>query len=168
MQFVVGIFVFYVIADIVLHWLGGGDVDRGFLVLWHLMETGLLLWAGYFVYSKRYPIARWYYFTFHPHPAEPAVRSLLAQGKVLDGTALAAVLGEPRSGDPIFRAVRAQQAKQLIGEMQAMTQRQMRELEARAKANYEVAAVQQTQAALARAALALDQANAYLQASRRS
>lgn len=125
-----------------------------------------IFFCARFLYRRRVAIARWYYFTFHPHPAEPAIRSALAEGSVLDGKALATVLGEPPSGNAIFRAVRAAQTDALIGEMQAMTRAQMRELEERAEEGYQRAAVQQMQAALADAAVALEQAKTFLNTSR--
>jgi hypothetical protein len=137
--------------------------------LWHTIK--MLFWLAVFgsiavwLYNRRYPIARWYYFTFHPHPAEPAIRSALASGTVLDGHALASILGETPPGYGILRQVRAAQAQSLIQEMQEMTRARMRELEERAKADYQRAAVQQMQAALAESAVALEKAKAFIRAS---
>ena len=151
--------------------LGGGDLERGFVVLLDLIVAilvlGVISIVVVVVLKMREPVVRWYYFTFYPHPAESSIRAALASGTVLDGTALAAVLGEEPDGDPIFRAVRAEQAEALINEMQEMTRAQMRELEARATEKYERAAAQQMQAALAEAAIALEKAKAYLSASKR-
>jgi hypothetical protein len=124
----------------------------------------LLVLAAGFLFWMREPIARWYYFAFHPHPAAPAIRSALASGTVLDGGQLATILGEAAADGRILRAVRAEQAQALIVEMQSMTQAKIRELEARAKEQYEHAAAQHLQTALAQAAVALEQAKAMLNA----
>ena len=155
--------------------LGGGDLEKGFFVLIGIIEALLFLSVVaivvVIVWKSYEPVARWYYFTFHPHAAEPTIRAAFASGSVLDGNALADILGEPETGSSIFRAVRAAQANALIDEMQAMTRRQIEEMEARTKEDraerYEVAAAQQMQAALAEAAIALEQAKAYLNASKR-
>lgn len=138
-------------------------------ILYVLLPIGVLFLLSNFDAVVRCfdKIVRWYYFTFYPHPAEPVIRTALSSGSVLDGKALAAVLGERPSGSPAFRAVRVAQAESLIKEMQAMTRRQMDELKARAKEQYEKSAVQQMQAALGEAAVALEKAKIFLRASKR-
>jgi hypothetical protein len=142
-------------ADAAAGWATAGKVFRTILLL---LAAGLLFWM-------REPIARWYYFMFHPHPAAPAIRSALASGTVMDGKRLATILGEAPADGRILRAVRAEQAQALIVEMQSMTQARIRELEARAKEQYEHAAAQQLQAALAQAAVVHEQAKAMLNAT---
>ncbi len=165
MQYLAAAFLAFVIASVVVH-------SSAWPVIVGLFHVAL--WAipaavcGHILYENYEPIARWYYFTFHPHPAEPAIRAALASGTVLDGKALTEVLGEAPTGTGVFRAVRAAQAESLINEMQAMTRQQMEELRARAREKHEQAAVQQMQAALAEAAIALERAKAYLHASKRS
>lgn len=115
------------------------------------------------VYDWREVPLRWFY-SLTPHPAEPAIRSALAAGTILDGRQLATILGEAPADNRILRAVRDKQALALIAEMQAVTNRRIRQMDARAKEQYELAAAQQVQAALAQAAVALEQAKAMLQA----
>jgi hypothetical protein len=126
-----------------------------------LAIAGVLFW-------QRERIARWYYFTFHPHPAEGTVRSAISSGCLLDGNQLSAVLGEVPSGDRIFREVRIAQMDALITQMQTATRSHIREMERQAQGKYAQAAVQEAQAALGAAAVALEQAKAMLHASTRS
>jgi hypothetical protein len=175
MQFVAAAFCIMVLASILLSWLGGGDINRGEVVLWHLVEMGALIWAAYVAYLKRDDLARlwhgvacWYYFTFHPHPAEPAVRSAIDSGRLLDGNQLAAVLGEAPPGNKYFREVRVAQTATLIGDMQTATNAQLHELNRQAQDKFAQAAVHEAQAALGAAAVALETAKAMLSASRRS
>jgi hypothetical protein len=175
MQIVVGLFFAFVIGSVILSWLGGGDYDRGWHVLGQLIETGLLIWAGYYAYSKReaiarfcYSVARWYYFTFHPHPAEPLVRAAIESPNLGNGKALAAALGELPPGNSIFRGVRLVQAERLFNQMQVASARRLRAIEAHAKAEYERAAVLSIQEAMALAAVALERAKALYRASQRT
>ena len=115
------------------------------------------LWG---IIARREAIARWYYFTFHPHPAAPIVRDALKTGTRLDGRALAAELAELPPGNSIFRKVRLEQAEKLVTEMQVMSRAHVREYERTAAEGYERAAVYATQEAVALAAVALEKAKA--------
>jgi hypothetical protein len=144
--------------------------------LWALAKPVLLL-AGAF-YGWRYvrrhrasisrsflAIVRWYYFTFHPHPAEPIVQGAIRTGTVLDGRALANALGEVPPGNSIFRKVRLEQADRLVTGMQTMSREKVRAMELRAANDFERAAFITTREAIALAAVALEQAKAAWQAS---
>jgi hypothetical protein len=128
----------------------------------------VVLAIAFLLFQRRDAIARWYYFTFHPHPAETQVRSAIASGRLLDGKQLAAVLGEAPPASGIFREVRIEQSRTLVSEMQEATRAHLRELERHAKDQYAQAAVLEAQAALAAAAVALESAKAMLDASKRS
>ena len=168
MPVLIGVFWVALILSVILSKIFGTDLWGGFTMLLGIIS--LMIWAAIlygiyrFIMYIREPVARWYYFTFHPHPAEPAIRSALSDGTMLNGNQLQTVLGEPPAGNAILRAVRAEQAQSLIAEMEAMTKRRLRELEAHAKEQYEQAAAQQLQAALAQSAIALEQAKAMLHA----
>jgi hypothetical protein len=113
-------------------------------------------------------VARWYYFTFHPHPAEPLVRAAISSPNVIDGRALAAALSELPPGNSTFRGVRLAQAEQLFNQMQAVSARKLRELETHARAEYERAALVSVQEAVALAAVALERAKALYRARQRT
>ncbi len=133
--------------------------------------AAVLLWLWF----KREPILRWYYFTLHPHPAAPLVRRAIAGGE-LDGPALADALGDMPAGNRIFRAVRLAQAERLFGELRAETLRREAALarEARRKAEQGAAAARERaaydaiQVALAIAAEALEQVKAAYDAAMRA
>jgi hypothetical protein len=133
-------------------------------VFWSGVTLCIVVW----LFARRYAIARWYFFTFHPHPAERTVQSAISAGTLLNGNQLAAILGEVPPCSSVFRQVRFEQSTALIDAMQDATQMHLRELQTRAKEQYEQAAVQQAQAALGQAAVALEQAKAMLNASKRS
>lgn len=168
MPFLIGLFWVVLILSAILAKITGTDLWSGFTTL--LGIVSLMIWAAIiygiyrFIMYIREPVARWYYFNFHPHPAEPAIRAALSDSTVLNGKQLSTILGEPPADNAILRAVRAEQAQSLIAEMEAMTKRRIWELEAHAKEQYEQAAAQQLQAALAQSAIALEQAKAMLHA----
>jgi hypothetical protein len=131
-------------------------------------EWFVVLAIAFLLFLRRDPIARWYYFTFHPHPAESQILSAIDSGRLLDGKQLAAVLGEAPSGNRILREVRVAQSQTLVAQMQEATRAKLREFERQAKNKYAQAAVLEAQAALAAAAVALENAKAMLDASKRS
>lgn len=139
---------------------------------WRTIKTifwiGIGLLATSWLFKRRYAIARWYYFTFHPHPAQQTVQTAIDTGALLNGQQLAGLLGDEPSSNSILRQVRFEQSKTLIAAMEAATQYRLKQLRASAADHYEQAAVQQAQAALAQAAIALEQAKTYLNASKRS
>lgn len=114
------------------------------------------------ILRSRHALARWYYFYFHPHPAEPLVNSALATGSFLDGDALAKALGEVPPDSPILREVRLQQAENLMAKMKTAANAHLRkhakEQKAKAKEEYESAALASAQEAIAMAATALERA----------
>lgn len=111
-------------------------------------------------------IARWYYFTFDPHPAEPVVRSALAQGRLLDGNRLAAALGEVPPNNRILQEVRIAQSERLVAEMQQASESTIRESLKAARSDQERAAYVGIQEAIALAAAALERAKAAHAASK--
>lgn len=127
--------------------------------------VGIVL-AVLWLISKREPILRWYYFAFHPHPAEPMVRSALKRGRQVDGAALAAVLGDlpPRNG--ILRSVRIAQGEQLVAKMRSATESTIKRNFERARTDYERATFHGVQEAVALAAVALERAKAAQAASK--
>ena len=113
----------------------------------------------------RNTIAEWYYFAFHPHPAEPLVKSAIA-GSVLDGKALVAALSEEPLGSNIFRAVRNVQAERLFKELQVSTLQKLAEQgKHSARAEYEKASENGIREAIALAAVALERVKALRRAS---
>ncbi len=114
----------------------------------------------------REPILRWYYFTFHPHPVEPIVRSALNLDHMLDGNALAAALREVPPNNRILREVRIVQGERLVARMKRVSERLIREDLARARTDYERAAFISIQEAIGLAAVALERAKAAHEASR--
>jgi hypothetical protein len=141
---------------------------------WEDFWSGVRKWAtvgGIFlvlvwIVRKREPILRWYYFTFHPHPAEPIVRSALKGGRTLDGNALAAVLGDLPPTHGVFRSVRVAQGEQLVAKMRVATEAMIATNLARAQTDYERAAFHDIQEALGLAAVALERARAAEAASK--
>lgn len=105
-------------------------------------------------------IARWYYFAFHPHPAEPIVKQALTGDTALDGPALASALAELPPGNSIFRQVRFEQAEALVTKMQAMSRTAVHEYEDASAEGYERAAAHAANEAVALAAAALETAKA--------
>ncbi|HEY1615603.1 MAG TPA: hypothetical protein VGF97_18135 [Rhizomicrobium sp.] len=128
----------------------------------------LLLVAGV-LYWLREPIARWYYFAFHPHPAQSMVQAAIADGAPpLDGRALAAAVGELPPNNRILRKVRLEQGEQLVALMQESSRKRIREYELQAAHDYERAALAGIQEAIALAGVALERAKASFAASQRA
>lgn len=96
-----------------------------------------LIW----LYIKREPILRFYYFNFHPHPAESAVRSMIATGGDTTGLAreFAEVLGELSPDSSILREVRLEQTDRLVSQMRMASAEREREF-ARQARSHEIAA----------------------------
>jgi hypothetical protein len=113
-----------------------------------------LLW----LWSKRDAILyRFYMLT--PHPAAARVHAAIRAGS-LDGPALAQSLAEMPSNNRICRAVRMEQATQLVQKMQAASRAEIARIERQARTEYERAAVLRSQEAVALAAAALARAQA--------
>jgi hypothetical protein len=148
-----------------IFWVVVAIVVLSFLNTYGLIAR-FLRWLGGLPFS----IVRSYYFTFHPHPAAPLVRGALATGNLLDGKALAQVLSEIPAGSRMFREARLAQAETLFHEMQtaseALLRRQRAEAHAKARHDYEEAALNSIQEAVALAAVALERAKALYRASR--
>jgi hypothetical protein len=131
-------------------------------VIEFLVGGALLLW----VFAKREAIARWYFFTFHPHPAASLVERAIATPttSAAQAHALADALSEVPPGSSTFRRVRLEQAEQLYRQLNEANARRQREIERRARANaanaYEEAAHYGMQEAVALAAVALERAKA--------
>lgn len=128
--------------------------------------AGLCLYVLSRLYRKREAIARWYYFTFHPHPAEPVVRRALKRHVALDGRALAAALGEAPPRSRILREVRLEQGEFLVAEMRRASERMIRKNLRSARSDAERAAFLGIQESLALAAVALERAKAAHKASK--
>ncbi len=173
----------------------GGPIGGIFVVLWYLLVFVFLIfmyipflvigWIVSYIWPILIPaalvvlimkwetIAYWYFWAFYPHPARHMVQEALNTRSVLDGPALAAVLGELPPGSSVFRKVRLEQGEVLVEKMQAMSLRLVEEQERRAaqvfergaQAEYERAAVIETREAIALAALALERAKAAWQTS---
>jgi len=111
------------------------------------------------LWRKRTAILRWYFFNFHPHPAEPMVRAAL-RGGALDGNALASALGEVPSRNSILRDVRIVQGERLVERMSRVSERTIKRDLARAREDHERAAFHGVQEAIALAAVALERARA--------
>lgn len=133
--------------------------------VWVIIQYIALIALAIFLSRKREPIARWYYFTFHPHPAAALVEAAVASSARLDGPALARALGEVPSGSAVFRSVRMAQAEQLFHRMRAVSEARIRQQRARARQEYEHAALNSLQEAVALAAVALERAKALYRAS---
>ncbi|HEY4941877.1 MAG TPA: hypothetical protein VII56_10650 [Rhizomicrobium sp.] len=125
----------------------------------------VILVLAYYLVKHRERIARFYYFNFHPHPAEPIVRMSLRTDSPIDGKALANALAEIPPGNRIFREVRLAQATRLFVAMEDASHRRIAALEKRARDDYQRAAILATQEALALAAVALERARAAFRAS---
>ncbi len=162
------VFIIVLAASVVAGKIFGTDIVQGFFIASGLRDIGRarrpLIPSGLYLMSVRENIARWYYFTFFPHPAEPIIQSALSDGTVLDANQLATILGGDAARGRILRAVRLEQANALIVQMQSTTRAKIREFEARGKEEYEHAATYQMQAALADAAFALEKAKALARA----
>jgi hypothetical protein len=132
------------------HWLGE-------LLLWGAPWAALgvfLLW----LWRKR-DILLYRFYMLTPHPAAARVHAAIRAGS-LDGPALAQSLAEMPSDNPICRAVRMEQAKQLVQKMQAASHAEIDRMERQARTEYERAAVLRSQEAVALAAAALARAHA--------
>ena len=125
-----------------------------------------LTWSLYCLYANREGIARWYYFNFHPHPAEPLIRSALAHGTRLDGKRLAIILGELPSDNRILRDVRIIQGERLVAEMRKVSKQKIHDTIRTARADNARAAALGIQEAIALAAVALERAKAAYAASK--
>ncbi len=143
--------------------------DMWWANLWRTIK--LIFWLGVsglvavWIIRRRNAIARWYYFTFHPHPAADLVAAAIGSHAPLDGSALARALGELPPGNSIFRGVRLEQAEQLFRRMQKVSEARIREQRERAREGYERAALDSIQEAVALAAIALERAKALYRAS---
>ena len=135
-------------------------------VVWTWLKGFALACFVVWVVAYRRSIATWYYFAFHPHPAEPLVQRALSSDVTSASTAhaLAQALGQMPPGSSTLRAVRLQQADRLFGQLhdasvarQRAIERKMREGAARAR---EEAAFVSLQEAVALAAVALEHAKA--------
>jgi hypothetical protein len=123
-------------------------------------------WLLFVLYQEREAIARWYYFTFYPHPAEPLIRSALSQATPLDGVRLAAILGELPPDNRILRDVRIDQGERLVAQMRKVSEQTVRDTIRDARADSARAAALGIQEAIALAAVALERAKAAHAASR--
>lgn len=140
-----------------------------FWISQHLVAAAGVVVCSFVIFIAclgREEIARWYYFTFYPHPAEPAVRSALAQGRLLDGNRLAAVLGEVPPENRILREVRIAQGERLVAEMRQASDATIRESLKAARSHQERAAYLGIQEAIGLAAAALERAKAAHAASK--
>jgi hypothetical protein len=135
-----------------------------YLVLAGLAAIAILVVYG--IYHGREALARWYYFTFCPHPAEPAVRSALAHGRLLDGERLAAALGEAPPDNRILGEVRIAQGERLVAQMRHASEQTIRDTVKNAQADSASAAAIGIQEAIALAAVALERAKAAHAASK--
>ena len=137
--------------------------------IWVIVQWLAAIFTLWVLIASRHALARWYYFYFYPHPAEPIVRAALKSGTVLDGKALANALSEIPPGSSTFRAVRLEQAEQLFHQMQdvsiAQLRRQEKQAPTRAREHLERAAFVSIQDAVSLAAVALDKAKALYSAS---
>lgn len=145
------------------------EADSGWTYVWDgvaIIIDLLFLWLiGWGLYALRIPVARWYYFNFHPHPAEAMVVRAMRAGSVLDGPLLASALGELPPTGSILAKVRIEQGERLVLRMQDMSQAKVREYQKRAMKDYERAALLSMQEAIALAAAALERAKAVFRAS---
>ena len=125
------------------------------------------------VHLRRFvePVLSWYYFTFHPHPAQQMVRSSIGVSGVSVGNAraLADALGELPPDNPILRRVRFRQAEKLYGELRVANEARAkaiaREAEAQAIKDHENAAFFGSQEAVGLASVALERAKASFDAA---
>lgn len=139
-----------------------------------------LIWGGIIgvsalIISNRRAIARgcealirWYYFTFHPHPAAPIVRASLSGRRTIAGAELAAALGEAPPDNRILREVRIAQGERLVVQMQQVSDQMIRQTVRNAQADNARAAVLGIQEAVALAALALERAKTAHEASKQA
>ena len=141
--------------------------DRWLNDVWRFLGLVLAGAGLIWLWRRREAIARWYYFTFHPHPAAPLLEAAMASDSPVDAKALARVLGELPAGSATFRSVRLEQAEALFARMQKVSAYRIEALERRAQSDYERAALHSIQAALAMATVALERAKALYRASLR-
>lgn len=176
MEAIMKLFWIVLILSALLGWITGTGLGGGFQILLGIIECCILAAVGYGAYRLfmrvRDPIARWYYFTFYPHPAESIVHNAITQGAApLDGRSLAAALGEMPPHNSVFRAVRIEQGERLVSLMREASLARMRAQEradnVRAKHTLEEAAALDVQAAVGLAGVALERAKAQFEASRR-
>jgi hypothetical protein len=162
MEVIIGIFAVIILLPLIVELIKElFQALLPFLVL--VAYIGVLVLACYgcrALARRREAMARWYYFTFHPHPAEPAVRSALAGRRPLDGRRLAAALGETPPNNRILREVRIAQGERLVGEMRQASERLIQETSQNARSYHAQAALLGTQEAIALAAVALERAKA--------
>jgi len=131
------------------------------------LAIGFLIW----LFSIRRAFARWYYFHFHPHPAEPMVRSAIASASISDATsnAIATALSQMPPGSSTLRAVRLAQAERLFRDLQSASAARQEAIERRARAGAaaarEEALYYGVQEAVLLAAAALERAKAAYQAA---
>lgn len=167
--FVAGLFALMIFLPIVLNILG--ELLRAVLPL--LILGGAVLVLTVIAHNReaiargREAVARWYYFTFHPHPAESIVRGSLDGRRVIAGAELAAALAEVPPDNRILREVRIAQGERLILQMQRVSEETIRRTVSNAQADEARAAVLGIQEALALAAVALERAKAAHAASQR-
>ena len=131
-----------------------------------LLAGALAVWLLVILILQREAIARWYYFTFYPHPAEPLVQSALARGARLDGERLAAILGAVPPDNRILRDVRIEQGERLVAQMRQVSEQTIQDTIRDARADSARAAAIGIQEAIALAAVALERAKAAYAASR--
>ncbi len=141
------------------------QTDTAENIFWIVVGTPVIILYGWGLYALRIPVARWYYFNFDPHPAEPMVERALDSGTVLDGRALARALGELPPSSSVLARVRIEQGEKLVLRMQEMSNAKIREYQRRAAKDYERAALLSMQEAVALAAIALEKAKAVFRAS---
>jgi hypothetical protein len=145
--------------------------DEGWARVWQAIKVvagigtaGLLLsW----LIVQRDAIARWYYFTFDPHPAANLVHTAIQSAAPISGAALAQALSELPPRGVVLRSVRLVQAEALFHEMQRASEARLRAQRARAQDAYERAALASIQEAVALAAVALERAKALYRASQK-
>lgn len=118
------------------------------------------------LYRSREAVARWYYFTFSPHPAEPMVRSTLHRGRPLDGERLASILADAPPSNRILREVRITQGERLVAEMRQVSEATIHQNLKSARSDQERAAFLSIQEAIALAAVAVERAKAAYAASK--
>lgn len=139
--------------------------------LWTAIKWGAALLFVLWLFGKRQVIARWYYFTFHPHPAGRLIERAIATpaSSPADLNNLADALSDVPGGSSTFRKVRLEQAERLYRKLNEASVKRQREIERRAKKSAkqarEEAAHYGMQEALMRAAEALERAKAAAKAT---